>query len=140
MITTTMIVTASADSTPDAPAPNGSISPIMWPVMVAALLVFWALHRAGRNRRERDRFRADVITEYERVIHEYNLTARAAGRPHYQVNADTQGGPDDTAWHLAIGNVVKAWEAAAAVRQHVRKAERRGYSSGVGAGWFLGSR
>ena len=135
-----MITTAVAAAPADAPAPDGSISPIMWPVLVAALLVFWAVHRTGRNRRERDRFRADVITEYERVIHEYNLTARAAGRPYYQVSAAAAGGPDDAAWQLAIGNVVKAWEAAAAVRQHVRKAERRGYSSGVGAGWFLGSR
>ena len=51
-----------------------------------------------------------------------------------------QGGPDDTAWQLAIGNVVKAWDAAAAIGQHLRRAECRGYSSGVGAGRYLGSR
>ena len=90
----------------------------MWPAMVAALVVFWVLRRAGRDRRERDRFLADVIAEYERVIHEYNLAAQAAGRPPYEVNAAVQGGPDDTAWQLAIGNVVKAWDAAAAVGQH----------------------
>jgi len=85
-------------------------------------------------------FLADVIAEYERVIHEYNLAAQAAGRPPYEVNAAVQGGPDDTAWQLAIGNVVKAWDAAAAIGQQLHRAERRGYSSGVGAGWYLGSR
>ncbi|HEY5149574.1 MAG TPA: hypothetical protein VIJ23_07095, partial [Mycobacterium sp.] len=69
----------------------------MWPAIVTALVLFWVLRRAGRDRRERDRFLADVIAEYERVIHEYNLAAQAEGRPPYEVNAAVQGGPDDTA-------------------------------------------
>ena len=135
-----MITATLAASTTDAPPADGSISPIMWPAMVGALVVFWVLRRAGRDRRERDRFLADVIAEYERVIHEYNLAAQATGRPPYEVNAAVQGAPDDTAWQLAIGNVVKAWDAAAAIGQQLHRAERRGYSSGVGAGWYLGSR
>ena len=135
-----MITATLAGTTVEATPADGSISPIMWPAMVGALVVFWVLRRAGRDRRERDRFLADVIAEYERVIHEYNLAAQATGRPPYEVNAAVQGGPDDTAWQLAIGNVVKAWDAAAAIGQHLHRAERRGYSSGVGAGWYLGSR
>lgn len=49
-----------------------------------------------------------MIAEYQRVIREDNLAARAAGRPHDEVNAAVQGGPDHTAWRLAFGNVVKA--------------------------------
>ena len=63
-----MITATLAGTTADAPPADGSISPIMWPAMVTALVVFWVLRRAGRDRRERDRFLADVIADYERVI------------------------------------------------------------------------
>lgn len=85
----------------------------------------WAGHRDSTNR-----LRADLAHEYQTVIGEYNLNARAAGRPDYWIADQERYGAGDTAWQLACHRVATRAQQLDAIEGRVRSARREGFAQG----------
>lgn len=94
-------------------------------IVVLAVVWIWG----GRLQRN-DRYRNGEEREYQAVIHEYNLHARAAGRPDYWIPDQDRYGPADSAWQVARNRVATRTEQLQAVEGRVRSARREGFAQG----------